>query len=81
MANKTILSIGHRDYRCLDSFVCGGHLASYLQVVLLSEGEISLEVLYGEVMPGYSIIQVLSSYDSSQSNEYITRLWQMTFEN
>ncbi|WOL11134.1 proline-rich receptor-like protein kinase PERK2 [Canna indica] len=40
------------------------------QVVRFLEGEISPEILHGEVLPGYSILQGSSSYDSSQSNAH-----------
>ncbi|CAL9112751.1 unnamed protein product [Musa textilis] len=51
------------------------------QIVRYLEGEISLEMLHGEVLPGYSALQASSTYDSSQNNEHMVRLRRMAFAN
>ncbi|THU58706.1 hypothetical protein C4D60_Mb03t17250 [Musa balbisiana] len=50
-------------------------------IVRYLEGEISLEMLHGEVLPGYSALQASSTYDSSQNNEHMVRLRRMAFAN
>lgn len=52
-----------------------------VQIVRYLEGEISLEMLHGEVLPGYSALQASSTYDSSQNNEHMVRLRRMAFAN
>ncbi|XP_064955804.1 proline-rich receptor-like protein kinase PERK2 [Musa acuminata AAA Group] len=51
------------------------------QIVRYLEGEISLEMLHGEVLPGHSALQASSTYDSSQNNEHMVRLRRMAFAN
>ncbi|RWV77712.1 hypothetical protein GW17_00061422, partial [Ensete ventricosum] len=51
------------------------------QIVRYLEGEISLEMLHGEVLPGYSALQASATYDSSQNNEHMVRLRRMAFAN